>query len=307
MTVPQWIYLKDSLKRYAQMASIQQTLSSITYSISVYVGFCIVIFGLFGNLINLLVFTQLKYFRKNQSVLYLMSILIVECFQLIFATTTRIVTSIFNYDPTRTSIIWCKIRIYFIQIGGLAIVWIICHAAIDQYFSTNHRNRLRMISTYKLAQYLIIFTFILSAIYSMPAIIYNEIRSTLGCTTYNSSYNFFYSFIHLCIIIGILPMIVAASFSCLAYQNVRRIIRRQIPLIRRRLDRQLTAMVLARVALFIVVACPYFAYRVFRTNVSILRTNSPAYEIDQLVRASITTFYSLNNSVSLSISTLVIL
>jgi len=104
VTVPQWIYLKDSLKRYAQMASIQQTLSSITYSISVYVGFCIVIFGLFGNLINLLVFTQLKYFRKNQSVLYLMSILIVECFQLIFATTTRIVTSIFNYDPTRTSL-----------------------------------------------------------------------------------------------------------------------------------------------------------------------------------------------------------
>ena len=50
---------------------------------------------------------------------------------------------------------------------------------------------------------------------------------------------------------GLLPIFVSSLFSLLAYRNVRRIVRRQIPMDRRRLDQQLTAMIFMRVIFFI--------------------------------------------------------
>ncbi|CAM2711850.1 unnamed protein product [Rotaria socialis] len=43
-----------------------------------------------------------------------------------------------------------------------------------------------------------------------------------------------------------IPIVISALFSLLAYRNVRHIIGRQTPVFRRRLDRQLTAMILLR-------------------------------------------------------------
>jgi hypothetical protein len=55
------------------MITTEQTLTFITYVLIIYVGCFIVITDLIENIINILVFIQLKLFRRNLSALYLSS------------------------------------------------------------------------------------------------------------------------------------------------------------------------------------------------------------------------------------------
>jgi len=55
------------------MITTEQILTFITYVLIIYVGRFIVITDLIENIINILVFIQLKLFRRNLSALYLSS------------------------------------------------------------------------------------------------------------------------------------------------------------------------------------------------------------------------------------------
>lgn len=283
-----------------KMGNLTETIDSVTYAVSVYIGSFIIICGLIGNSVNILVFTQLKVFRKNQSAFYLTVASLVECCQLIFTASTRVISAVTNYDPTGTSLVWCKLRTYIIQNIGLLSVAVVSIAAIDQYLSTSYRHRLRSISTFELAQHLTIIVLFVATIYSIPFLIYYQIRPTRGCAIYDPAFNYFYSFVHLCIVLGIVPITISSFFSCLAYRNVRRIIRHQVPIARQRLEQQLTAMILVRVALFVLAISPYVAYRIYQVNSSIALTGSSLTSaIDQLVRAFTLTSYNLSFAVSL--------
>ncbi|CAF3542040.1 unnamed protein product [Rotaria sp. Silwood1] len=223
----------------------------MTYFISVYLGYFIVIIGVIGNIINILVFTQLKLFRRNQSAFYLTIASIVDSFQLIFAMSTRITATVIGFDLTRTSLIWCKLRVYLIRSTRIISITTICFAAIDQYLSTNSHIQLRQLSTFKLAQRLII---------------------------------------------GLLPIFISSLFSLLAYQNVRRIIRRQMSIVRRRLDRQLTAMILLRVALFVITTLPYISFRIYQINTSVNYHYTDSVGIIELINATLITIYNIDYS-----------
>jgi hypothetical protein len=279
------------------MSITEQTISLITFIVSVYVGYFLIIIGLIGNIINILVFTQLKPFRKNQSAFYLTVGSIAGCCQLIFTVLTRVTATAFGYDPTRTSFVWCKLRIYVAQFGGVVSMTILCLTAIDQYLSTSYDIRFRQISTFKLAQRLVGILIILAALYCILIAIFNDIQPKVGCIIYNSTYKYYYSFVHLCIILAILPVIVSSLFSIFAYRNVRRIVRRQIPIVRRRLDQQLTAMILVRVALFVITTLPYAIVRAYQTNHYVNQNDTYAVAVNQLLQNIVTTLYDLNYSV----------
>jgi hypothetical protein len=92
----------------------------------------------------------------------------------------------------------------------------------------------------------------------------------------------------------------ASFFAFLAYRNVRRIVRRQIPIFRRRLDQQMTAMVLMRVILLVCLVSPYIIYRIFIINFPISQSDPMKYAIGRLVQAIFYTVLNLNNTVKVS-------
>jgi hypothetical protein len=244
-----------------------------------------------------LVFTQLTLFRRNQSAFYLTIAAIFECFLLIFITLVRAIATSFSYDPTRTSIVWCKLRIYLAQFGGTVATITVCFAAIDQYLSTSYHVQLRQISTFKLAQRLIGILIISAALYSIPVAVFQEIHQSAGCAIYNPAYNYYLSFVHFSIVLGLFPIFVSSLFSILAYRNVRRIILRQIPIIRRRLDRQLTAMILVRVALFVITTLPYVCVRTYQINRPVDQNNTYMVAIEQLIKTTFTSIFTINFTV----------
>jgi hypothetical protein len=257
----------------------------------------LIVTGLIGDIIIILVFTQLKLFRKNQSAFFLTIMAIDECFQLSFTTLSRVIAATDGYDPTKVSLAWCKARAYFAQMGTTFLPMSIGLAAIDQYLSTSYHQQLRQISTYKLAQRLAGILLILTALYCISFPIFYSIGSTQGCSTYNPSYNYYYSFVHLCIIIGMIPIAISSAFSLLAYQNVRRITRRHMPIVRRRLDRQLTALVLARVALFVITTLPFVSIRTYQFNHYVNPNDPYAVAVDSLIKTTVTTYNTIDYAV----------
>jgi hypothetical protein len=94
---------------------------------------------------------------------------------------------------------------------------------------------------------------------------------------------FFYS-----LLAGLLPIVIASFFSLLTFRNIRHVVRPQLSIVRRRLDRQMTAMVLIRVIVYICLVLPYNIYRIYAIHFPII------------IQAIFISFVSLNFMVKLS-------
>jgi hypothetical protein len=266
---------------------------------TIYSGCITFALGIIGNPLNILVFTQLKLFRGNRCAFYLTVDSICNFLYQFLSISITILTSIYGNDGTGLSLVWCKFRYLLAQIILLTTFYSICFAAIDQFFSTNYRFNLRQLCTLKLAHYL---TFIFICIWIIHSIVFSlffDIHPSVGCVISNPIWVQYSTYFFYPVLICLLPIIIASLFSILAYRNVRHIVRRQISIVRRRLDRQMTAMVLLRVIIFICFASPYTIYRAYSINFPISQTNSMAYAIGRLIEEIVFTCICLNYSVKL--------
>ncbi|CAF1183304.1 unnamed protein product [Adineta steineri] len=279
-------------------SSVSNGILKFATQYSLYTGCITFGFGVIGNVLNLLVFTQLKLFRTNRCVFYITIESISNLFYQFFSMSLTMLISIYGDDATGRSSIWCKFKSILGQITALITFYMICFSAVDQFFSTNHRFYLRQMCTLKLGRY---FTFIFICFTIIHSIVLGssfDIHPTLGCVLSNyvavqySTY-FFYP-----ILIGFLPIIIASSFSILAYHNVRHIIRRQLPIVRRKLDKQITAMILIRVIAFVCLSLPYNAYRIYAVNFPTPRGMPMAYAISRLIQTIFLSIYIINYMIS---------
>jgi hypothetical protein len=262
---------------------------------SVYV--IILISGLIGNFCNIIVFGGFKLFRHNQCAFYLIVESISNFALLIVVLPLRIGQFIFAYDPTQSSLIWCKLRQAMIIILPLLSSASVCYAAIDQYLSTNLHVQIRQLSTLKLSHRLIYGTIVILILYSIPFMIFIHIQPGIGCTNTNVAFSYFLSFVHFGVFNAILPITIPTCFALLAYTNVRRIVRRQIPIMRRKLDRQLTAMVLTKVAFFVGTTLPFIVDRVYTLNVPDHGNNLLRVAVEQFIYTITTCIFYVNYAV----------
>jgi hypothetical protein len=260
---------------------------------SLYSGYVLFAFGSIGNALNVLVFTHLKLFRDNRSAFYLTVESISSFLYQIFYITITILTSIYGDDGTGRFPSWCKFRYIWGQTLVLITYTMICCAAADQFFSTNHRYNLRQICTLKMAR---CFAFTFVCIWIIHSIIYGlfyNIQPSVGCIITNPILLQYATFFVYPVLDGLLPIAIASLFSLLAFQNVRRIVRRQLPIVRRRLDRQMTAIVLTLVILFVCSALPYSVFRIYAINVPVSRSQPMEFAIRQLLQAIFLSYVAL--------------
>jgi hypothetical protein len=259
-------------------------------------------FGVIGNLINILVLTNLKIFHSNQCAFYLIVESIVDGYQL-FA------RFLDDLGPLAFSVVWCILKTMSIQWGRLMLSAIVCSAAIDQYLSTNPLPYLTQWSSLTIAHRQIYAASLLCILHTIPFGIFSQIDPKLGCALSNIYLSNYYAYFYYPFLNGLLPIFISSLFGLLAYRNVRRIIRRQIPIDRRRLDQQLTAMIFVRVISFVLLQLPYTIHRSITINVGTIPANTIAYGINVWARAiSIVLLYACYAvSFSLSLTLLLML
>ena len=181
------------------------------------------------------------------------------------------------------------------------LVSIVCFVAIDQFLSTNPAPYLRQLSSLKMARYQICFATCLCLLHTIPFGVFSQIHPSLGCILSNSVLINYYSYFYFPILNGLLPIFVSSLFSMLAYRNVRHIVRRQVPLNRRRLDQQLTAMIFVRVIFFVWLQLPYTIYRIYALQWYIAPDNTIAYATDRWIQAISITLVNFSHVVIISL------
>ncbi|CAF1200531.1 unnamed protein product [Rotaria sp. Silwood1] len=280
-------------------SSTVQVIVSISQYIMIYLGFSVLLMGTIGNIINIIVLHKLRLFRRNPSVFYFTVESIGNLAQLLINYPTRIMMDGYTINYTNMSLVWCKIRAFLATVLTLISMYIVCCASFDQYLSTHYLIYLRQKSTHSSAKYLTFITIFFIILHGIPFIILFDLPPSMVCTTYNTIFSRYYSSVYYPIVQGALPMIIASLFSFLAFRNVRRIVRRQIPIVRRRLDRQFTAMVLARVACLVTFILPYAIYRIYVLNIIVNQDQLVLLAINNNLLASLTiTFFYVNYAVS---------
>lgn len=115
---------------------------------------------------------------------------------------------------------------------------------------------------------------------------------------YNSILRKYFSYFYYPILTSSLPLIITSTFSILAYRNVRHVVRRQIPIERRRLDKRLTAMILARVICLVTLGLPYIIYCLYALNISPDENNSLKLAIIKLIDAIMLSLFYANYSIN---------
>ncbi|CAF3351795.1 unnamed protein product [Rotaria sp. Silwood2] len=277
--------------------STAQVILTISQYYTICISFIILFSGIFGHMTIIFVLTHLKIFRNNPSAFYLIAESVVDLLQIIIILTSRIAMNGFANDLTQASSLWCELRALFVQSLTLISLNIVCFAAIDQYLSTSYYPFLRQKSTIKLAKILTIIAIIIWILHGTPVFFFFKIQSTYGCYVYNLNFLNYVTYFYYLILTGILPIIISTFFSVLAYQNVRRIVRRHMPIRRRKLDQQLTAMILVRIVFFVVMILPYILQRIFTLGIFIKNDNVIYQAIIQLIGAIIISFFHLNYTV----------
>ncbi|CAF1347348.1 unnamed protein product [Adineta steineri] len=261
---------------------------------SIYTGCITFSFGVIGNVLNLLVFTQLKLFRTNRCAFYITIESICNfIYQFFFISLTMLIV-IYGDDATGRSLIWCKLRYILGQTFALTTFYMICFTTVDQFFSTNYRLNLRQMCTLKLGRYFAFIFICFAIIHSIALGSSFNIYPTFGCVISDHTWVQYSTYFFYPILSGFLPIIIASKFSMLAYHNVRHIVRRQLPVVRRKLDKQITAMVLMRVIAYVCLVSPYNIYRIYAVNFPTSRSVPMAYAVGRLIQSILLSINNIN-------------
>jgi hypothetical protein len=254
-----------------------------------YISYTMFIAGFIGNTLIILVFTKLTLFRGNRCAFYLIMESIANNFMLLLYFPTQVAEQVLRVDVGNISPAFCKIKTLYGTPLRLLISYIICFEAFDQFLSTHHQFNYRQVSTLRLARYLIGICYCICFLQAIPYGVFSEIIPGSGCIIINKTVLQYYTYFHYIFLNGSIPLVVSSLFSLLAYRNVRRLIRLQIPVERRRLDRQLTAMIFARVIAFITILTIYTLFRLYTIIISTNSANTPdnAYQFASLIISSI--------------------
>ncbi|CAF3149664.1 unnamed protein product [Rotaria socialis] len=280
------------------ISAASRIILAVVRPLLIYSSYICLICGLIGNMLNIMIFGFLKVFRGNPSSFYLIVESFANCGVLLNVYVLRILSSQFNIDLTRNSIILCKIRTVELEITVMVSLTTICCEALDQYLVTSHDIACRQSSTLKLAQRMTLINVVAWILHSIPFAIFYEILPSTGCDIANKYFSLYFCIVYLSLLNGLVPLVVSLVFSAFAYRNVRRIIRRQVSHIRRRLDRQMTAIVFSRVVLLVSVSIPFGAYLLYSINAPPVTGNALLSAIDQLCSAVTSTLFYMNYAVS---------
>lgn len=115
--------------------------SATSSAINRYMPLPLFIFGTFGNLLNILVFTR-KTLRKNSCVQYLLASTIGSCFALYVGMMSRMLNG-YGHDYTLYSSALCKIRYFITYLSLTTTSWFISFGCIDRYCSSSKSVQLR--------------------------------------------------------------------------------------------------------------------------------------------------------------------
>ncbi|CAF1153101.1 unnamed protein product [Rotaria sordida] len=248
----------------------------IARQLMIVAGVIMIVFGLFGNILNILVFTnwsrsrttrnnQLKKIQTSNSPLYLLTSSIANFTVIAYAVTTRILFDGYQYPVTQNNMVFlCKLRFYCLHTFD-TISWVcLCMAMFDRYLVSSREVRLRQLSrTRQETKIIILFIICLIGLHSIPIANYYDVSKFGQCIIYSTSYLYYYRYTFQIFLHGIIPIIIFSILGFLTFTQLKMI--RNIQNINKNInvDKQLSRMFLLMSITIVLSSIPYTVENIY--------------------------------------------
>jgi hypothetical protein len=252
----------------------------------------IFLFGMMGNLFNLIIFTSRTFFKQSCS-LYFVAISINNIAMYFIGLSTRILADGFQIEIfSGNSNVYCKIRTYLVNTLFAMSSWFFVFASLARYYSTNQSalKRQRYCSTSMALKCICLVIVGCFAIHIHVIIYYQYVlklnpnkKCSLTCTTNNLIYTIFFSFFIL-IFYSLLPPILMSIIGVLTLNSIRHSRRQINPLIIQQLAKrdinQLHKNLSVQMITLIILTIPHSCYYLYAGFTTSQQSNKSSFTLE---------------------------
>ncbi|CAF3389322.1 unnamed protein product [Rotaria sp. Silwood1] len=240
-----------------------------------YLTIFILLFGSFGNVLNLFVFYQPKH-RANPCAVYFFYTSIAGLIALYSGLLSRVFAS-FSLDQSATDAFICKTRAFIIWVSTTASSWFLTYATIDRYCISCRDAHHRNLSNLRFTRRLMLITVVGgSLVFAETFYCYvpNLKNSPLTCYAYNMICRL-YNEIASAVMFVFIPSIIMFIFGYGTVQNVRKLSQAIAPtaithgtiITMKKTDRQLIQMLIVQIILLTIFNIPLAIHRLYLTSI----------------------------------------
>ncbi|UJR06928.1 hypothetical protein I4U23_011217 [Adineta vaga] len=173
------------------MSTLSIQLDNILININIYYLSAICFFGIIGNFLNILVFSQ-NTLKNTGCSLYFISLSIVHLIVLFIPCFTQIIFSITGFDIALHSLFWCKFFVYFLFNGIFLSRYYICLISIDRWLVTSLHARIRQMSNLSVIRRILLITTTIWLIFNIHSSIGFTLKNNICDASIDSFYSIFY-------------------------------------------------------------------------------------------------------------------
>ncbi|CAF1038390.1 unnamed protein product [Rotaria sordida] len=217
------LYFNQILKIRKSMSQLANKLLELSILISKPYLILIYLFGLFGNIFNIIVFCRYS-MRLNSCSWYFLTTSLFHIIILTVGCLIRIINYYLGYDISIIGLAFCKFRAYMVVVGYVLSRYFLCLISIDRWMITSKNVSIRRQCTQKQAQLVIIISIIFWFLIEIFIPIGFNIQGNNCVPSTDLFYLFMYRIIDL--LCTLFPFFILIIFSFLTLHNIlkRRII-----------------------------------------------------------------------------------
>lgn len=287
--------------------STASAVNAISTQISRYTPFPILALGLFGNIVNMLIFIRPR-LLGNPCSTYFFWASITNLNVLFFGLVTRVLSEGFGIDPVSNNLGFCRFRYFILHSSMVLSSWFTILAGVDRYCISSRSITCRQHSNLRSSRLLVaLTTLVCFALYSHVFALFTieQLQSGPSCYAQAGAYRIFYDFFYFATY-SFTPPLVMVAVGLATFYNVHHVHRaiqpadqlaRNARSLKRR-DRQLIKMTLVQVLCAILLTLPIAVQKLYVTFTQ--GTTKSAYQvaIEGLVAQLLRFFVFINCSTS---------
>lgn len=230
----------------------------IVIKLSQIVNPILIVFGIIGNLLNIIILNE-RHIRISPCSIYFLSLSINNLFYSSILMIYNYLLDVYKFDPAAYSNIFCKLISYLLNVTPQLSVFYIVLASIDRYFSSSSNVGIRRLSNKKMSIYLLSIVTLYTFLMMIGILITFDLRNDgLGCTSRSDSlFNQIFLIIEVTQYVILCPLLLLI-FGFLTIENTRKLMfmRRRLS-VHRRTEKQLSKMLIVQVLTHLILVLPF--------------------------------------------------
>ncbi|CAF1155015.1 unnamed protein product [Adineta steineri] len=282
-------------------------INAVTLQFSRFAPLAVFIFGVPGNIFNILIFTR-PLLIKNPCSTYFICASFANFGDLFFGLVLRSLSDGFGVDPASYNVTLCRFRYFFLHSSLALSSWFNILAGIDRFCISSRNAHRRQLSNLKYSRYISAITTVVGwAIYSHVLALFTieQLKTGPYCYALTGPYRVFYDFFYFATF-SFTPPIIMIILGLATYRNVHQTRSHVAPIVTnnanagqlKRRDRQLLKMACIQFICTVILTLPIAIQKLYATFTQNVVKGATQVAIENFITILLRVFVYINASTS---------